>query len=274
MLYLNGKIISTDGCISPSDRGFLLGDGLFETLRCYQGKPFALAAHWQRMISGADYLGISVPLTLIQLQDAIAKLISSDANKEIGLRITLTRGPGPRGIMPPEQTQPTLLINTFPLEINTNLLKACISDIVINEHSPLCAFKTLNYLEKIIAIKHAKQNGFNEAILLNTQNKIVSATTANIFVIKNKEIFTPPLMDGALPGVTRKIVMELAEKVGSPCKEKSLTLKDLHDADEIFMTNSLIEIRAVHQIANHWQLTKSRDLLVNKLISAYQALIR
>jgi branched-chain amino acid aminotransferase len=271
MLYFNDKIISSpDNCISANDRGFLLGDGLFETLRCYQGKPFALAAHWQRLCNGADYLGLTVPVTLLQLQDAITKLIPADADQAIGLRITLTRGPGPRGIIPPEQTQPTLLIQTFPLDINTTPVKACVSDIIINERSPLCAFKTLNYLDKIIAIKHAKQTGFNEAILLNTRNKIVSATTANIFIVKNKKIYTPPLTDGALSGITRKKVIKLAEKIGISCEEKSLLLEDLHDADEIFITNSLIEIRAIQQIANHWQLEKSQDLLINEFIHAYR----
>lgn len=242
MLYLNGKIISADeATIRPDDRGFLLGDGIFETLRCDAGQPVALADHWQRMKKGADYLDIPFSMTVDELKKIIVQLAS---DKTCGIRITLTRGPQPRGLMPAAETRPTILIQSFPLATNTEALRTTISEVSINERSPLCRFKTTNYLEKIVALQQARKKGFDDAILLNTQNKIVSTTTANIFFVQQNKVFTPPLSDGALPGITRAQI---------PFEEKSFTVSDLALCEEIFITNSLIQIKPLQAIAEHWQ---------------------
>ena len=252
MLYLNGKIISdSDASIDPADRGFLLGDGLFETIRCDNGKPLALQAHWNRLVAGIKYLELSLTISLEEAQSTIEKLlIANNLNQLAGARITITRGTGPRGISIPKQSYPTILIIVFPLNKNLDPVSLCTNDIRINEYSPLTKFKTLNYLDKIIARQQAHAQGFDDTILLNTKNHVVSTTTANIFFVKNNILYTPALKEGVLPGITRQQIIELATEQNIECQEGTYTIDDLNSANEVFITNSLIGVRAVARINN------------------------
>lgn len=252
MLYLNGNIISdSDASINPADRGFLLGDGLFETIRCDNGKPLALQAHWKRLLAGIKYLALPLTISFEEIKSTIEKLlIANNLNRLAAARITITRGIGPRGISIPEQSRPTILIIVFALNKKLNPISLCTNDIRINEYSPLTKFKTLNYLDKIIARQQARTQGFDDAILLNTKNHIVSTTTANIFFVKNNILHTPASQEGALPGITRQQIIELAMQQNIECQEGRYTIDDLNAATEVFITNSLIGVQGVARVNN------------------------
>ena len=252
MIYLNGKLIP-DGevCISPSDRGLLLGDGLFETMRAYKGDIFRVGAHLKRLMAGAEILGIGVPVDEEDLLRALSRTLGANglAQSDASLRLTLTRGTGPRGLIPSPDAQSTLLITAIDLSTDTpSQVIAIIANLRRNEHSPLANLKTLNYLDNVLARKEAIEIGADEALLLNTDGNLAEASAANLFAVFDGVLHTPPLGDGALPGITRAVVLELAWGLGIPVMEVSLAPGQLFTAQEAFLTNSLIEIQPLAMV--------------------------
>ncbi|MBS1249897.1 MAG: D-alanine aminotransferase [Chloroflexi bacterium] len=252
MIYLNGRLLPDEETrISPADRGLLLGDGLFETMRAYQGEIFRLRAHLHRLLTSADFLGIPIPDVGEELSQALARTLEANdlSHSDASLRLTLTRGVGPRGLVPPRNTQPTLLITAAPLE-RTEFppATAILASVCRNEHSPLANLKTLNYLDNILARQEAVQRGADEALLRNTAGNLAEASAANLFVVFEGVLRSPPLSDGALPGITRGVVMELAQELDIPLVEASLSPERLFEADEAFLTNSLIEVRPLLKV--------------------------
>lgn len=252
LIFFNNDFFDSDQCpISVNDRGFLLGDGLFETIQIYSGKAIFLKQHWERLILGASVLEIPVPIDFEKLIKIIDELTEKNnlKNQEASLRLTLTRGVGPRGINFPNEVKPTILAAIFPLiPKKEKMISALISTIRRNEHSPLARIKSLNYLDNILARREAEKAGFDEALLLNTQGKVCEATTANLFFVKDKVIYTPPIEDGALPGITREIILNVAEKIGLKTRVISFTEKELLSADEAFLTNSIQGISPMRKI--------------------------
>ncbi len=252
MIYLNGKLFPDDkACISPSDRGLLLGDGIFETMRVYKGNIFRLDAHLERFLAGAEFLDIPLPDVGESLSQSLARTLEANAlaGSDASLRLTLTRGSGPRGLVPSPQAKPTLLITASPLSVTAYPpATAIISSICRNEHSPLANLKTLNFLDNVLARQEAVKAGADEALLLNTAGNLAEASAANLFVVFDGILHTPPLSDGPLPGITRAVVLELAEGLDIPAVETSLKPEQLFAAEEAFLTNSLIEVRALVKV--------------------------
>jgi branched-chain amino acid aminotransferase len=279
MIYLNGDLLPDDQTrIDPADRGFLLGDGIFETMRSYQGCIFRLGAHLDRLFSGAEFLEIPVPLTRDELARGISATLEANqlSNRGASLRLTLTRGPGPRGLNPPPRPRPTLLITAAPLtQTHFPTAKAIIAnDIRRDEHSPSSRIKSLNYLDNILARRQAEQAGADEALLLNTAGHLAEASSANLFIVREGKLQTPPIGDGALPGITRSVVLELAAKLGIPAQETSITADDLPRAEEAVLTNSIIEIRPLVQVEGQWLGDGGMGEITGKLQRAYQEAVR
>lgn len=252
MIYCNGKITrSSEAVIDPQDRGLLLGDGLFETIRCEQGNPIALADHWARLQTGLDYLGIVTELNTIRTQQIICDLLKRNEldSGAACARITITRGAGPRGLLPRSHAKSTALI-TVAAVANTNPepINATLSSYIINDQSPLSRFKTLNYLDKISARREADSREKDEAILLNTRGFIASASCANIFIVHQGVLFTPSLDCGALPGIMRKKVIASAMRLEIKTLAEEISTESLYRADEVFVTNSLIKILPVKNV--------------------------
>lgn len=252
MIYLNGNFISDyDAKLEHNDRGFLLSDGIFETMRCYEGVILSLSDHYARLKTSADFLEIPFLMTLEEL-DAITKsLLEKNGlmEKDASLRVTLTRGVGPRGILPPANVKPTLMITAFLfLTHESKPLKAVISTIRRNESSPLSNIKSLCYLDNVLARRDAVKRGADECIFLNTVGHVTCASVANVFLITSKGIITPRLEDGVLPGITRKTVIEVCRSNNIPVFEETISEADLMNAKEVFFTNRLIEIQPVVQI--------------------------
>jgi branched-chain amino acid aminotransferase len=251
MIYLNGAIVPPDFArIDPADRGFTLADGLFETLRAYRGKPFRLEDHLLRLESSAQALGIPLLFDAVRIAEAVVELLQANALTEgdAAIRITATRGTGPRGLLPPADVKPTLMITTTGYAPLPDTCSAAIVEIRRNEGSPLSRMKSLGYLDNVLAAREAADRGAEEAILMNNAGRVAGAARANVFAVRDGRLLTPPLSDGVLPGIARRVVLDLAAALRIPTEEASLSPADLAGAAEIFLTNSLFEIRSVGRL--------------------------
>ena len=247
MIYFNGLIISPDDVnISPCDRGLLLGDGLFETLLVVDSQVQHFFDHFRRLQSGLQKLQFNIDLTATKLQQAINDLLIANKCKNTIIRLTVTRGEGQRGITIPKKIKPTILITTAKIPGLSKTQKLITARITRkNEFSPLANIKSLNYLDNVLAREEARKNHADDAILLNTQGFVAETSVANIFLVKNKQVFTPRLEDGALPGIIRKVVFDICARENINCVERQMTIDNVYAADEIFMTNSVIQIMPV-----------------------------
>jgi len=234
-VWWNGALME-DGAarIDPADRGFTLGDGLFETLRVADGAPRHLARHLARLRAGSERLDLPVPWTDAALGAAMAALLAATGCRTGSLRLTLTRGPAARGVLPPAVAAPSLLLTCGGLPPDGPVRAVVATVTRRNEHSPLSRLKSLNYLDAILARQEAARRGADDALLLNTAGRLAEATAANLFVRHGDRLLTPPVTEGALPGIGRALVLER-----HPAEECPLTLDDLGRADEAFLTNSL-----------------------------------
>jgi branched-subunit amino acid aminotransferase/4-amino-4-deoxychorismate lyase len=265
IIYLNGQFIAADeGCISFQDRGFLLGDGCFETLRSYQGFPFALAKHLDRLKLGCSLLKIPLALShhdiakVIQILLTKNQLITADAC----VRITVTRGAARRDLSPHQPLRTTLLVTTEKLPTIAKTISAyCHPHIQVNESSPLREFKPVAYTDKIIAKLDAQEAGCDEAILFNRRREVVGTTCGNLFILKNNLILTPPLTSGCLPGTMRHLLINFLADYPIELIEHPFTLDILQQADEIFHTNSLREIQPISSINSPQRTLVSRFTL-------------
>jgi len=252
MLYLNGEFIAdTKLSISPYDRGVLLGDGIFETMRAFDSEVEFLQAHWQRLCASALILKIPISFELAAIAQIIKALLEKNGIEKgsAAIRLTLTRGIGPRGLLPPVHAEPTLMVTCSKLsEYNKKNYKLIVSSMVRNEYSPLSNIKSINYLDHILARIEAEKQGADDAIILNTKRNVAETTIANIFAIKNNIIYTPKRTDGALPGIIRQILLKILQKNKIMIEEKTFDLEFLLSSDEVFLTNSLIQIRPIKQI--------------------------
>ena len=255
-IFLNGEIVSGDRAkVSVLDRGFLYGDGVFETMRTYGGKIFHLEDHLDRLFRSANLLQLGLPWTRSWLESSIKSTLAANApGEDVLIRLTVSRGVGRDGLDPPKNAEPTIVIAVRPLpEIGEvafkNGRKAAIVSTRRNSIESLNpAAKTLNFLNNILAKIEARKLSADEAIMLNGDGKVTEATVGNIFCVKNKLLSTPPDADGILPGVTRKIVAELAAANDIRCEEKSLWPDDLLGADELFLTMTSVGIMPITAI--------------------------
>ncbi|MDG5494581.1 MULTISPECIES: aminotransferase class IV [Azospirillaceae] len=235
-IWLNGEFLPADKpALLASDRGLTLGDGLFETIAVKAGAPLRLEAHCQRLRSGADFLGLRVPLADDALANAVAGIVAANGLHDAAVRLTLTAGPAPRGLPRPAMLAPTLLLTAGPLPGELPPARLIIATRTCrNEHSPLSRLKTLNYLDSIIARNEAQARGADDAILLNSRGQVAEASAANLFVRLDGHWLTPPVSDGALPGTMRAALLK-AWGAG----ERSLLPADLDRAEEMVLTTAL-----------------------------------
>lgn len=246
-IWLNG-VLSDEGaaCISPFDHGLLVGDGVFETLRCYGGTPFALREHLERLATGAGVLGISVP-ELNELEAGALALAATQRAGDSRLRITITSGLGPPGLIRGEGGVTALMtvsaVNFSALSSESGGASAVVSPWRHDEKSPLAGVKTTSRAASIVALADARSKGADEALFLNHAGSVCEATTANLFVVRDNRVETPPLTAGALAGITRERVLRLCLELGIEAGDADLPAGALRDADELFLTSSMLEIQ-------------------------------
>ncbi|MBK1839047.1 aminotransferase class IV [Azospirillum sp. YIM B02556] len=235
-IWLNGRLMpAAEARIDPADRGFTLGDGLFETIRIKDGVPRHLPLHLDRLGAGVGLLRLPLPYGAAELAAAMAALVEATGIADGVLRLTLSRGTGARGVLPPADAEPTLLMTAAPVAHMTTPVTAVIARCTRrNEHSPLSRLKSLNYLDSILARQEAAERGADEALLLNAAGRLAESSVATLFLSIGGRLLTPPLADGALPGIRRALVLE---RHGA--EEAPLGPDDLVRADEVLLTNSL-----------------------------------
>jgi len=248
---VNNKIVPSDNpCIHYNDRGFTLGHGLFETILVKKSALPALDYHWQRLKTSAPIIGITLPFTRQQLESMLTELIVDNQlqDKIAGARVTITHGESERGILPLKTPQPNFLISVFECATPIDRpYSACIVNTRKNEHTASARIKSISYLDNILAKQEAMSRGYDEAILLNTASNIADGSISNIYIVKNGEIFTPPVGDGALPGVVRSILLTEFNHLFQII-EKNISPAELMEADEVFLTNALMGVKSVGKV--------------------------
>ena len=243
-MWLNGRIVDA-ALIPATDRGFTLGDGLFETMALTAGKVRHLDRHLSRLRHGAGVLAIPLTLTDHHLSNAIDQLVQTDGAVDGVVRLTLTRGSGARGLLPPADPSPTMVMTLAAKPAVMGPARLCLSTITRrNEFSPLSAIKSLNYLDAVLARQDAAQRGFDDVILLNSQGRVAETSVSSIFAVIEGVLCTPPVADGALPGVARALVLD---RLGA--QQRPLLPADLCAAAEVILTNAL-GVRAVCAIGD------------------------
>lgn len=259
-VWINGKLTDRKNAKIPVfDRGFLYGDGLFETMRAYDGKVFKLDEHLSRFFDSSKAMNIHIPYSKKELLKASYNSIKRNALKNAYIRITVTRDENVIIL--------TKKFSPYPRGNYLDGISAKISRIALNEHSPLAGKKTLNFLNYLLAREDARASGYDEAILLNTKGNVAEGATSNIFSVKNGKLLTPPLDDGILPGITRRTVITLAKKLKIAVAEKHLYRKELTSANEVFLTNSLAELLPVIKV-DHTVIGNGKPGPVTKLLHA------
>jgi branched-chain amino acid aminotransferase len=247
IFWLNGEFKKDATAISIADRGFLLGDGLFETLLLVDGVPAFLSEHLARMTVGAKALKIAVAYGERDIGDAIAALAKRNGAGagHASARVSLTRGAGSRGIsIASGDFSGTLLITVSAIETSNEpkLTNLIISKHRRNEKSVTARCKTLNYLDNILARNEAMEAGADDALMLNTQGDIACASAANFFAIRSGIVATPPIEGGALPGVVRAALINVVKNEGIQVAEAPIDPTQL-SGSTMFITNSLIGLR-------------------------------
>ena len=277
--WMNGRYVDMkDAKVPISDRGFLYGDGLFETMRCYNGKVFKLTEHISRLFRSSEVIKMMVPYSRRELERATCLLLKANRLKDAYVRLTVTRGEGSFALMRSRAVQPNVVITAkefkgYPKNFYSRGISAQISDIRQDERSPLSGIKSLNFLDHIVARIRAQDDGFDEAILINTKGHISEAATSNIFLIKDGCLLTPSLDGGILPGITRCVVIHVAGKLGIKVAERSISSKELLGADEVFLTNSLAEILSVVKV-NRARIGAGSPGRITKLLhAAYRQMV-
>jgi branched-chain amino acid aminotransferase len=254
-IWINGKFVpSKDARISVFDRGFMYGDGAFETMRAYAGKAFRLDEHLERLYASLKAMGIKPLYDRGELRDIIYRCLAVNRLKSAYIKLTVTRGEGRFGIHYSDLFRPNTVVvakefGEYPPQMYSKGISAAVVDIRQNEHSLVSRMKTLNFLNYILARFEAKAAGADEAILVNTKGCVAEAATSNIFLVRSGALITPSADSGILPGIARRTVMEMARSMRIRVAERRVAERELYSADEIFLTNSLVEVLPVTRIA-------------------------
>lgn len=277
--YFNGKTINYDEVVfSPHDRGFLFGDGIFETVRIYNRNPFRMEEHIDRLYTGAAVLGLVLPEQVV-ISRAVDELIKLNDLNNGSLRISVTGGDTHSALWPRTfSANPTILITvreTIPYkkELYEQGYKAITISFPLNELSPLAGIKSLNYLENILGRREATEANCHEGLFLNTKGELAEGTISNLFIYDGNTLLTPPVNCGILPGITRNSVIELAKSdLRLPVVEKTLYPKDLFKCKEAFLTASIMEIMPLVEVDGKIIGNGSPGEITLSLLSSYRTL--
>jgi branched-chain amino acid aminotransferase len=248
-IYLNGKLVpKEEAAVSVFDHGLLYGDGVFEGIRFYGGRVFRLEEHIDRLYKSARAIALDIAMTPDEMSRAVVQTIAANGLTDGYVRLVVTRGEGSLGLSPRSCPKPTIFIiastiTLYPEEMYKNGLKLVTCATRRIAHGALSPMvKSLNYLNNIMAKIEAEQAGAGEGLMLNEQGYVAECTGDNVFVVKNGAITTPPISAGALAGVTRAVVFEMAAELGIPMAERDITRYDIYTADECFLTGTAAEI--------------------------------
>lgn len=280
-IYIDGKFYNErDAKISVFDHGLLYGDGLFEGIRAYQGRIFKLKEHIDRLHCSARSILLRLPLTSRELTAAIIATCRQNRLRDAYIRLVVTRGIGTLGLNPNRCKRPSVIIiagkiTLYPAAFYERGMEIITVPTTRNLHSALNpAIKSLNYLNNVLAKIEANNSGCEEAIMLNAEGFVAECTGDNLFIVKDGRLLTPPLSAGALYGITRQVVVELAAETGRKAIESNLTRYDLFNADECFLTGTAAELVPVVKIDGRVIGNGKPGRVTRGLMAQYRALTK
>jgi branched-chain amino acid aminotransferase len=251
-IYLNGRLVTRqEAVVSVYDRGFLYGDGVFETLRAYQGKIFKPRDHLTRLFRSAEGISLPISFSRDELLNALSETLKANHLKDAYLRITVSRGPGEPGLEFPVPSNPTLVVISKAFAgYPEKLYREGVAVTVVRlRKAPTSSLnpkvKSLNYLPQVLAKREATGLGAYEGILLDQDGFLSEGTASNLFLVKQEQLLTPGPSCAILEGITRQCVLELAEKAGFSVKEGKYRPEELLKVDECFLTNTTMEVMPV-----------------------------
>ena len=256
LVYIDGKFYpKSEAKVSVYDHGLLYGDGVFEGIRAYNGVVFKLKEHIDRLYRSAHTITLRIPLTKSKMTQCVLETLKRNNLKEAYIRLVVTRGVGTLALDPRQCPKPSIIIIAEPMlqihgvEAKEKGVTAIISWL---RRDPIDAttheIKSLNYLNSVLARIEATAAGADEAICLDKTGCVCEGPGENIFIVKEGKIFTPPISSGALHGITRGLIMKLAERLGYTVTERNITPNELFNADEVFFTGTAVEVTPVREI--------------------------
>jgi branched-chain amino acid aminotransferase len=271
LLWINGALFSKqEARVSPSDHGFTVGDGAFETMRVYNGRIFAPTLHWERLVRSCESLGIQPPARN-EFLDAMETTLSDSGLREARVRFTVSSGDGPQG-SGRDGAARTLCCMVAPAPVYPESERVATVPWTRNERGALAGVKSVSYAENVIALVHAKARGAGEAVFGNTKGELCEGTGTNLFLVDGDAVRTPPLSSGCLAGVTRALVIDLCHAHGVPVSEEPMPLSALPEAPEAFLTSSTREVHPIAEV-NGQPLPQTGGPLTRRLASLFRDLV-
>jgi len=278
-VYLNGRFVPADeASVSIYDAGLLHGVGLFETMRSYNGVVFRARQHMERLYRSAEMLEIKTPGPPEQLVAAMHELLRRNEIADARVRLTLTPG-SVRPATAEQPSEPTVLITAVPIEPHPAQLyekgvTVLVSPWKQSKHDPTCGHKVLGYMARLLALRKAQELDCIEAVWFTTDNLLAEGSISNVFLVKDSRVLTPPLETPVLPGVTRAAVIQIAAANEIDLVEQPLTIHDLLGADEVFLTNTSMEVMPVCRIERHPVGDEKPGPVSRRLLQLFRDLVR
>jgi branched-chain amino acid aminotransferase len=281
-IWIDGELREKDAAnISVYDHGVLYGDGVFEGIRSYNGRIFECDAHVRRLWDSAKAIRLTIPMTPEAFVAAMEQTIKANNMPDCYIRAVVTRGPGDLGIDPRKATRGPVVyiiadkIAIYPADMYEKGISV-ISSSWIRNHSASTPprIKSLNYLNNVLAKIEASDAGANDALMLNHNGHVAELTAANVFIVRDNKLATPRLADGILEGVTRRVFMQMAGKMGIECVERSLDRFDVYSADEMFATGTGVEAIPITKVDGRVIGSGVAGPISQKLLSAFRKHVR
>ena len=276
-IYLGGEFVNkNEAVVSVYDHGFLYGDGVFEGIRTYEGNIFKLDEHLDRLYDSAKSIMLHIPYEKEELEAIIAETVRKNKLETAYIRVVVSRGAGNLGLDPASCSNPRVVVIAealalFPKELYERGVRLASVSSRRNRPDVLPPqVKSLNYLNNILVKMEANQAGVDEALMLNDQGYVTEGSADNIFIVKKGTIYTPPTYLGALEGITRNAIMDLAEEEGYTVKEQPFTRHDVYVADEVFLTGTAAEVIAVVEVDQRKVGDGSPGVVTNHLLSEFR----
>jgi branched-chain amino acid aminotransferase len=280
-IYIDGEWYPREAAkVSVFDHGLLYGDGVFEGIRVYNRRVFRLDAHLDRLYASAQALALTIPLARGEMAAALEETVRRNQREDVYIRLVVTRGVGELGIDPLSCPRASVIIivndvRVYPRELYAGGIKVMTSATRQVSHEAVDPrIKSLNYLKNILAKIDAQQAGAHEAIMLNAEGFIAECTADNLFLVRGGQLFTPSPQDGALGGITRGVILELAAEARIPAAEVRLTRYDLYTADEAFVSGTGAELMPVTSADGRLLADGKPGPLTRRLTEAFHALVR
>ncbi|MBA3607750.1 MAG: branched-chain-amino-acid transaminase [Chthoniobacterales bacterium] len=280
-IYIDGEFLDqADAKISVFDHGLLYGDGIFEGIRFYHGRVFRMEEHMDRLWESARSICLDIPLSRRELDEALLETIRQNDLRDGYVRLIVTRGVGNLGLNPVQCKRPSIIIIAstialYPEEIYRKGLT--VVTVATRRMGPAAlnpAIKSLNYLNNVLARIEANLANADEALMLNDAGNVAECTADNLFIVKRGQIMTPPITAGALRGITRSVVFDIAAELGIPISEPDLTRHDIYIADEAFLTGTAAEVIPMIKVDGRTIGDGKPGPITNRTIARFRELTR